>query len=49
MKGGKEERKIKKVISHLKEDKKEYKDMSKDDSKLMKTLRKPTAKLKDKK
>lgn len=40
MKGAKESRKVKKVISHLKEDKKEYKDMAKDDTKLMKSLKK---------
>lgn len=36
MKGAKESRKVKKVVSHLKEDKKEYKEMVKDDSKLLK-------------
>lgn len=41
MKGSKECRKEKsKVMSHLKEDKKEYKEMSKDDSKLMKAMKK---------
>lgn len=40
MKASKEARKVKKVVSHLKEDKKEYKEMAKDDSKLMKSLKK---------
>lgn len=40
MKSSKEQRKVKKVISHLKEDKKEYKEMAKDDTKLMKALKK---------
>ena len=32
--------KIKKVVKHLKEDKKEYAEMAKDDTKLMKSLKK---------
>lgn len=46
MKGCKEDKKMKKVMSHLKEDKKEYKEMGKDDTKLMKTIKKSTAKMK---
>lgn len=46
MKGCKEDKKMKKVVSHLKEDKKEYKEMGKDDSKLLKSIKKPTAKMK---
>lgn len=36
----KKKKKVEKVLSHLKEDKKEYKQMAKEDTKLMKTLRK---------
>lgn len=40
MKCSKEKMKSKKVMQHLKEDKKEYREMAKDDTKLMKSLKK---------